>query len=154
MNGATGKMPNTAPGLRGYLFLEACGRMLIWGSSLLFTLVIFGALRSWPELPGQSGGWPVAWSWAVALAELVLIYNVIYLAELMILRLPMPSIKEGEYEFKPGAPFDFRVLWVAFNSIILRARYQAPFPAFLRRSAGWFRASSGRRASRACCSIR
>jgi acetyltransferase-like isoleucine patch superfamily enzyme len=125
------KTMNLAVGLRGFLFLEGFVRLFLWYSSFAFTMAIFGALRDWPGQPLIGGSLGDAWKWGEALSQLVLIYNVVYLTELLVLRLPIPSPKEGEYDLSPGRPFDVRLVWTALISIIVRARYQAPFPAFL-----------------------
>lgn len=131
METRSARIKNAAPGMRGFLFLEGFVRLFLWYSSFAFTVAIFGALGNWPDPALLRRGLYGAWKWGEALSQLVLIYNVVYLVELLVLRLPIPSPKEGEYDLRPGRPFDVRLVWAMFISIIVRARYQAPFPAFL-----------------------
>lgn len=126
--GATQRNP--AAYLRTYLFFEGFVRLLLWQSSMAITVAAFNRLGLWPTESPFGGEWPVVWLWVEKLAHAIVLFNVVYLIHLLVLRALLPSPKEGRYEFG-GGKFEPQIIWGAFISILLRARYSPPFPGFL-----------------------
>lgn len=137
---STVRRKDTQYGLRGFLFLEGFVRLLIWYTSLCTTWTFFTAWGGWPKksvllaAENYSAAWNDAWPWCCAISNFILLFNVVYLLELLSLRLilrVLPFPKEGEFTFGPGKPLNPSLLVSAFVAILVRARYQAPFPGFL-----------------------
>ena len=124
---------DTRVALRGFLFLEGFVRLALWYSSIAFTGALFTVLGGWPAESVRFIGGDIhaAWRWGQALSQLVLLYNIIYLAELLILRMFLPSPKEGEFSLAPDQKLKPALVWWALVVILVRARFQAPFPGFL-----------------------
>jgi len=112
------------------LLLDIVVRLKIWSLAIALTIVAFTALGAWPEGNPIGGEWRVAAAWAGRTARWVLLFNVIYVAELVILRLLIPTPKEGRYTAGPGAKMDRQLIWSSLLGILTKARYQAPFPGF------------------------
>ncbi len=113
------------------LLLDIVVRLKIWSLAIALTTVAFTALGAWPEGNPIGGEWRVAAAWAGRAARWVLLFNVIYVAELVILRLLIPTPKEGRYTSGPGAKFNRQLIWSSLVGILVKARYYAPFPGFL-----------------------
>lgn len=131
-------MSNTSPkpadpsgALRAYMFLDGLVRLFLWVSSLALTVAFFTALGLWPEGSLIGADLATAWSWGVRLALAVVVYNVVYVAHLVILRAPLPTPKEGYYPLGRGVEVGPQLLWAALSSTLLRAKYEPPFPGFL-----------------------
>jgi len=116
--------------LRWLTLLEIVVRMFIWGAAFCLTVGIFNILGAWPRhgLLQVSAGEVAAWG--RALVRFVLLYNAWYLLLLMLLRLPIPTPREGEYSLSSRLPA-WPVLFSALLATLTKARYEAPFPAFL-----------------------
>jgi hypothetical protein len=61
----------------------------------------------------------------------VLLYNLLYVAHLIVIRLLIATPREGRYETRPGTPVNWQLLRAAILGALTKARYEAPFPAFL-----------------------
>jgi hypothetical protein len=113
------------------LLLEGFVRLLLWQSSLALTMVCLNALRQWPARPPIGADWATVSQWAEIAAQGIVLFNLIYLSHLLILRLLIPTPKEGRYRFVGAGRLQPAVFWAALIAILTRARYQAPFPGFL-----------------------
>jgi hypothetical protein len=128
---APARRRDAAPALRGFLFLEALVRLFIWYSALAFTLAVYNALHAWPVRSPIGADLHTVWRWGEAGGQLVLLYNFIYLLELLVLRALVPTPREGTYAFGAGQRLSRQLVWSSCAHILIRARAQAPFPAFL-----------------------
>lgn len=117
--------------LQGFVFLEGLVRLFIWAGSMAMTLMLVARLDLWPA------GWTLAAQWrqigptALGLGLGVVLFNLFYVAFLIVLRLPIPTPREGSYKTTPGKPLDRQLVWSCLIATLTIARYEAPFPAFL-----------------------
>lgn len=125
------KRKDPAASLRWFLFLEGLFRLLLWQSSAALTIMLFSRLDAWPAQSVVGLDWHGGWKWAEKLTHVILAFNVIYLVHLLVLRLLIPTTKEGRYSFVGGGGMRIGLLWAALTGMITRARYEPPFPAFL-----------------------
>lgn len=118
-------------GIIAFLALDTFVRLGLWSGSLAITTALFTQWGMWPtsSLVGAKMG--LAWEWSQVLSKWVLLYNVVYVALLVVLRLPIPTPREGRYELRAGQPPDRQVFWSALIAVLTKARHEAPFPAFL-----------------------
>ena len=127
--------PDPCRSLQGFLFLDLVARVLIWGSSFAFAIMLMTALKWWPSSEIVGAGPADAWAWGGAIAKWVILFNLIYVAELVLLRLPIPQPAQGIYS--TNKPPDIRthagrqLIWSCLIAILTKARYEAPFPGFL-----------------------
>ena len=117
-------------GLQLLLLLDVFVRLFVWCSSLALTVALFTRLKAWPDRQFAGADLGLAWLWGQKLGQLVLLYNLIYIAHLLVLRLLIPTPKEGRYDAR-GGKLDRQVLCSGLLSTLTKARLQAPFPAFL-----------------------
>jgi hypothetical protein len=117
--------------LRCYVGLDLFVRVLIWSTAGVLASYSMGRLAG--SLTGNpfSGDLAVALRWGTYLACWVLLYNLFYVALLVVLRLPIPTPREGRYSMLPGQPISLQVIWSSFVGVLTTARLQAPFPGFL-----------------------
>ncbi len=125
------KPPDPLHAIQGFLVLDAFVRLLIWSGSMAVTFVLVSRLDVWPVSLGELPAWRQLDDIAWALFVFVAIINVVYVAFLVVLRLPIPTPKEGRYRLTPGKPPDRQLVWSCFIATLTKARYEAPFPAFL-----------------------
>ena len=130
MSQAMAQTRDSKASLQGLLVLDMFVRLLIWSSSLAFTVATMTALNDWPERGIIGANLSTAWSWGEKLTHAVLLFNLYYVAALIVLRLPIPTPKEGAYSMAPGAPLDRNLLYAALIAMLTKARYHAPFPGF------------------------
>jgi len=116
--------------LQGFLILDVIVRLFIWCTAFVLATAAFSALGAWPGqgLLDANLRSAVQWGWRVALW--IIVFNVIYVAELVILRLPIPTPREGRYATNVRWP-DRQVLWSCLVALLSKARLEAPFPGFL-----------------------
>ena len=131
MSTASAKPKDPRTAIRGYMLLDGFVRLTLWYSSIAFAIALFTSLDGWPEVPIIRADLSAAWRWGQALSQLVLLYNLVYLLEILVLRLLLPRAKEGEFSLQAGQRLDHALLWMALSTTLLRARYEAPFPGFL-----------------------
>ena len=124
------KLHDPAAGIRGFMFFDGLVRLILWQASLALTVVLFNTLDAWPTRSPIGADWLTIWKWMEKLGHMVLVFNVAYLLLLLVLRLLIPTPKEGRYSFVKGT-FQRGILWAALVSVITRARYEPPFPGFL-----------------------
>lgn len=121
--------------LQGFLFMDAACRVAIWSIALAAALAATAALRDWPATGPADGG--VAWAlhWAGAAAAFLVCFNLAYVLLLVLFRLLVPTPRPGVYSM--ARPPDFstaggrQLLYSSFVAVLTKARYEAPFPAFL-----------------------
>lgn len=116
--------------LQGFLVLDVIARLFIWSTAFVLTTAAFTALGAWPQqgLLDADLKSVVQWGWRVALW--IIVFNIIYVAELVVLRLPIPTPREGRYATNVRRP-DRQVLWSCLVALLSKARLEAPFPGFL-----------------------
>lgn len=128
-------LPDPCRSLQAFLLLDLVARVVIWGSSIAFATMTMTALSWWPPFSFVGSGPAAAWEWGGALVKWVLLFNLIYVVELVLLRLPIPQPKQGIYS--TTKPPDIRtkngrqLIWSCLIAILTKARYEAPFPGFL-----------------------
>lgn len=131
MTAANGKPYDPKTGLQLFVLLDGVVRLFIWWSSIALTVALFTCLKRWPATPLIGADLDTAWLWGGKLGQWVILYNLIYVAHLVVLRLPIPTPKEGRYEMGRGKRLDRQLICASFLATLTKARYQAPFPGFL-----------------------
>lgn len=116
-------------GLRLFLSLDGLARLLIWAGAFAGTTALFTALRLWPAQPLVGADLPHAAEWAGRLALWILVFNNLYVLELLGLRLLVPTPREGRYPMTGRVPRP--VIWSCLVAVLTKARLEAPFPGFL-----------------------
>ncbi len=130
MNNSTAKAQDPRGAIRGFFLLDGFIRLFIWYSSAALTFAAFNAWIPWPVGSPVGGSLGETWEWGCRFSHLVLGFNVIYLAHLLVLRLLIPTPKEGRYTFADKG-LRLHLVWAALIATIVRARYYPPFPGFL-----------------------
>lgn len=125
------KPPDPLHAIQGFLVLDACVRLFIWSGSMAVAFAVVARLDLWPAALGAVPAWRQLGDIAWALIAFVLVMNVAYVAILVVLRLPIPSPKDGRYTLAPGKPLDRQLIWSCLIATLTKARYEAPFPGFL-----------------------
>jgi hypothetical protein len=131
MTTASAKPYDPKTSLQLLLVFDAFIRLFIWWSPIAMTIAIFTRYQAWPTTPLTQANLAMAWVWGQKLGQLVILYNLIYVAHLVLLRLPIPTPPEGRIEVGSGARTDRRLIYSAVISSLTKARYQPPFPGFL-----------------------
>ncbi len=126
----TAKPNDPSLGIRFFLAFEAFMRLFMWQIALYVTIRLFTSRGYWPEGSPFTGSTDVMWAWAERIAWAVFVFNVVFLLELLILRLVIPTPKEGEYD-TTQRKIPASLIWYSLISIITRARFDPPAPAFL-----------------------
>lgn len=116
--------------LRGFLTFDLAVRLLIWCGAFTGATIVFTAIGAWPPLNPVNADPALAWRWAIRLAAWMLLFNYVYVIELLVLRLPIPTPREGVYPLGGRIP-PLPVLWSCLVAVLTKARYEAPFPGFL-----------------------
>lgn len=116
-------------GLQGFLILDGIVRLFIWSNSIMLTFALFTRLDAWPAFGPFDAGLNETWLWK--LTHLVLLFNLFYVAHLVLMRLPIPTPKEGRYQTGPGKRLDRQLIYAVLIGTLTKARYAAPFPGFL-----------------------
>ena len=124
---------NSSGPLQLGLLADVVIRLAIWTGSLAFTLWWGAHSHTLARLgefnlfdPPQTG------QFARRIAAMLIVFNLAYLANLMILRLFIPRPRPGRYPL-PRPLFDRNLICTGLLGTLARARYQPPFPAFLDR---------------------
>ncbi len=118
------------PTLRASLALDLFARLTIWCAALALSLAAFHALDVWPKPGPTQADLPLAIRWAARLGWFALLFNLVYVAELVVLRLLIPTPREGRYP-KSGGPFNRQLIWATLLTALNKARCYPPFPGFL-----------------------
>jgi carbonic anhydrase/acetyltransferase-like protein (isoleucine patch superfamily) len=122
--------PDMAAGLRGFVSLDALVRLLLWCGAFTAATAILARFGAWPADSLGDASLAQAWHWAWRLAAWILLFNYAYVLELIVLRLPIPTPREGRYPITRRRP-PLPVLWSCLIAVLTKARYEAPFPGFL-----------------------
>lgn len=117
--------------LQAMLVLDGFVRLLIWSSAMTAALLTITWLDAWPTYGIMGAGLRETWEWCQRFTHIILLFNLYYVAALVVLRLPIPTPREGEYSMASGQPLDRQLLYSAFIAVLTKARYHAPFPGFL-----------------------
>jgi len=118
-------------GLRLFLILDATVRLLLWGGSLALATGLFTSLGLWPAGGLVGASLRHAWDWACILMQWIIAYNLVYVVLLILVRLPIPTPREGRYELVPGRIPDRQLVWSCLLATLTKARFEAAFPAIL-----------------------
>jgi len=124
-----GGIPDLRNAMRGFLVLDLFMRLLLWTGALGLSIGLCNAWHIWPEESLADAGFGPAWFWCKCIGWGVFFFNVIYVAELIVLRLLIPSPKEGRYPL--GAVPSRQLVWAGMLGALTKARYEPPFPGFL-----------------------
>lgn len=119
-------------GLRLFLVLDGLLRAWIWSMSAVVTTATVYHYRLWPDVLHSHKH--IVWrlmdaAWASV--TWIVLFNAAYVVLLVILRLGIPTPKEGRYTLKPGRLPSLSLITSCFCAVLTKARYQAPFPGFL-----------------------
>ncbi|MCK6482571.1 MAG: hypothetical protein HUU22_00765 [Phycisphaerae bacterium] len=118
-------------GLQVVLLFDVMLRLFVWSASLAAALWLVGRLDLWAWPAGHEIG---TGSWSIRMAALtailMVLFNVAYILVLTVLRTFCPTPKPGRYSLTSRKP-DPNLIWSCFTGLLTKARYQAPFPAFL-----------------------
>lgn len=117
------------PGLQAFLLLEMFVKLTIWSASFAVASVTLRYFNRWPTTPIWNADFRMAWDWGQAITLWMLVFNVTYVAALILLKVPIPNPKEGKFELRPGTRPGGQLIRAALISVITKARYEAPFPA-------------------------
>ena len=118
------------PVLRASLALDLLIRLTVWTAAFVLSFGVFSGLGLWPRTGATTTDWGFALRWGVALGWWMLLFNVMYVAVLLVLRLTFPIPREGRYP-KGAGRLDRQLIWASLTAALNKARYHAPFPAFL-----------------------
>jgi len=118
-------------GLRCFLALDAFVRLLLWAGAFSLSTAAMTALDAWPKEPVVGASLATAGRWAVRLVQWMALFNVAYVVLMLVGRLPIPTPREGRYSLAPGQKIDRQLIWACLLATLTKARYEAPFPAFL-----------------------
>lgn len=124
-------MPDIRSGLRLALLADALIRLFIWSNAFIVTASAFTRFGLWPQSDPLRMTWDTAGLWGMRLSLFAVIYNLVYVAHLIVLRLLIPTPREGRYSVKPGQRPPMPVVWSCFIGALTKARLDPPFPAFL-----------------------
>lgn len=116
-------------GVRLLLLLDLGLLLTVWCWAALLSTVLTARSGLPPsQLPTQFD--PLALvRWAGTLALWLVLFNVLYLLGLLLLRMLLPSPREGAYATR--GRLDGRLLVCLFISVLTNARLRPPFPGFL-----------------------
>jgi hypothetical protein len=118
-------------GLRAFLGLDAFVRLFVWAASFALTTAAFTYLGLWPAKSFVGAELGFAWTWGIKLAQWMAMFNTAYVLLLLVLRLLVPTPREGRYKMVAGQRMDFQIIRAGLLATLTKARYEAPFPAFL-----------------------
>jgi len=122
---------NPSVAIQFLLLLDAGVRLLIWSGAAAITLFIAARYDLWTwHAWSDLHSFAAAWALSQRLGHFVMIFNAAYLLELAALRLLIPRPKPGRYSLAGKRP-DVNLLCSCLLAVLTKARYQAPFPAFL-----------------------
>ena len=96
----------------------------------MISLGTFWSLGLWMYSWYSTNAWWNAAVWSFTMAWWIVVFNVAYVLVLLGLRLLFPMPQEGRYP-KDAGKLDRNLLWARLTAALNKARYQAPFPAFL-----------------------
>lgn len=127
---AEGKPVDPRNGLRMFVFLDMFVRLAVWLIAFVSATATINALHGWPQV-AMTADLGSAWAWGRRLVDWIVLFNLFYVAVLVLFRLPIPTPREGEYPIGTGQKFDVQVIWSCLVGVLTKARLEAPFPGFL-----------------------
>jgi acetyltransferase-like isoleucine patch superfamily enzyme len=121
------KSRNSSAGLQALLLLDIWFRTMIWAVALSVTLMVMSRANlarslTWDALMSWSG----AWHLATSLTNFILLFNVVYLLELIFAALPLPKPQRGVHRLEGS--LNGQVVIACIRAVITKARFQPPFP--------------------------
>ncbi len=131
MTEVTAKPYDPKFGIQWFVFLDGFLRLFIWYSSIALSVALFTVCDAWPKQTIINANLSTAWLWGQKLSHLVLLFNVFYIAHLLVFRLIIPTPKPGRYEIGPGKRLSRQLVYSAFLAALTKARFNVPFPGFL-----------------------
>ncbi|MFH1419156.1 MAG: hypothetical protein ABII12_12835 [Planctomycetota bacterium] len=131
MTEGTAKPYDPKFGIQWFVFLDGFLRLFIWYSSIALSVALFTVCDAWPKPSIINADLSTAWLWGQKLSHLVFLFNIFYIAHLLVFRLIIPTPRAGRYEIGPGKRPSRQLVYSAFLAALTKARYQAPFPGFL-----------------------
>ncbi len=114
----------------GLLALDAYVRVALWGLAFFAATWLLNAINWWPAHHPIRADLATVWHWARVAVHWILAFNVAYLVALIVLRLLVPTPREGRYPTRGRRP-SVQVLFSGLIGVLTRARLDAPFPAML-----------------------
>ncbi len=124
-------LPDPRNGLRAFLVLDGALRLGLWVVALTGALATVSALDGWPKHALFGGGLYESWAWVDKFVWVIFFFNVYYILALVVLRLPIPSPREGTYRIVPGKIPPGELIKAMLIGALTKARYEVPFPGFL-----------------------
>ncbi len=115
-------------GMQFYLFFDVVVRLGVYGLAFVLATMGFNRYVGWPAVLPTQADWGLVFSWCKCLIGWIILFNFVYAAELLILRVLIPKPREGRYA---SEDFNNQMLWACLQGVVTKARCQAPFPAFL-----------------------
>lgn len=128
---AAKRRPDQRLAMRGLLILDVVVRLFIWTKAIALTCWVFTLLNAWPGGPLVGAGFRTAWLWGQRLSAWVLLFNIIYVIEIIVLRAFIPTPREGRHPLGPGVRISRQMIWASLIGTLIKARLEAPFPGFL-----------------------
>ena len=121
--------------LQGFLLLDLTARVFIWTASFVLSCALFGTMGWWPRSSLPGGNLLTSAAWGGCIALWLLFFNLFYVTLLVLLRLPIPTPQPGLYPTLKTPSLantkDRQLLFSCLIALLTKARYEAPFPAFL-----------------------
>jgi hypothetical protein len=121
--------------LQAFLLLDLSTRLSIWMASFALASALFAAQGWWPRSSLLSADFWTAFTWGGRIALWLILFNILYVALLILLRLPIPTPQPGLYPtLKSPRIFHAKgrqLIYASYIAVLTKARYEAPFPAFL-----------------------
>jgi succinyltransferase-like protein len=121
--------------LQCFLLYDLSTRISIWTASFVLACALFAAQGWWPRGSIFTADLATTISWGGCLALWLVTFNLFYVSLLVLLRLPIPTPEPGLYPtIKNLSVFhhkDRQMIYSCLIAVLTKARYEAPFPAFL-----------------------
>lgn len=128
---ATLRPPDPALPMRGFLLLDLTVRVFVWSTALTLTVALLTGIRDWPTHRLVGADLNGAAQWGGVIVRFTLLYNIVYVALLLLIRVLVPTPREGTYPRRAVYRLDRHAVSLALVTALVKARYQAPFPGFL-----------------------
>ena len=124
------KAMDPSVGVQLLLLLDVYVRLTLWVAAMSITLLVMAQTQAMRTLSWDSlMTFGEVWTFAHVLTQFILLFNVAYLLALVVLRAITPRPSRGFYKLR-GIP-NINLLFSGLSGILTKARYHAPFPAFL-----------------------
>src|SRR5262245_57174825 len=93
---------NASGGVQLFLLWDMGARLVMWSTAIALTFMTFNKLAWWPAQGPIYAPATVELKWAAAIAGWVLLFNMMYLGELIFFRLVFPLPQTGVYPTNRG----------------------------------------------------